>query len=270
LAIDRQVIVNEVTRLGQLPAFHLIPPGIPGYEQPVSHIRLDVARAQQLLAEAGFPGGRGFPTIGILYNTQDLHKRIAEVLADQLRQNLGIDVRPYNQEWQSYLATWRTDQYDIARGSWIGDYLDPNTFLDLFITNGSNNHTGFSSPTYDSLLRGAANMVRFAEQPERLLAKLDQPSRVRELLARRAATSDRGEARRLLEQARSRLMTEAEAILVQEEFPILPIYYYVNTSLIAPGLRGIYPEIELPDGTRGSNLQPIHPVRDMWFESPNP
>jgi oligopeptide transport system substrate-binding protein len=270
LAVDRQVIVDEIMGLGQLPALHLVPPGVPGYEQPESHIRLDVGRAQKLLAEAGFPGGQGFPTLGILYNTADMHKRIAEVLSDQLRQNLGIEVRPYNQEWQSYLATWRADQYDIARGSWIGDYLDPNTFLDLLVTNGPNNHTGFSSPTYDALLRAASNMVRFAEQPERLLAKLEQPSRIRELLQRRATATSGAERRRLLEQARSMLLAEAEAILVQDEFPILPIYYYVNTSLIAPGLRGIYTEFELPDGTRGSNLQPIHPVRDMWFEPPNP
>jgi hypothetical protein len=111
-------------------------------------------------------------------------------------------------------------------------------------------------------------MVRFAEQPERLLAKLEQPSRVRELLQARATAADGAASRRLLEQARSRLLAEAEGILVQDEFPILPIYFYVNTSLIAPGLHGIYTEVELPDGTRGSNLLPIHPVRDMWFEPP--
>lgn len=266
LALDRQLIVDEITGLGQLPAVHLVPPGIPGYERPPSHIRLDVERAQKLLAEAGFPGGQGFPTIGVLYNTLDMHKKIAEVVADQLRRNLGIDVRPYNQEWQSYMATWRADQYDISRGSWIGDYLDPNTFLDLLLTNGANNHTGFSSPTYDGLLHAASNMVRFAEQPERLLAKLKEPLRVRELLQRRAAAADGATKRRLLEQTRLQLLAEAEAILVQDEFPILPIYYYVNTSLIAPELHGIYTEVELPDGTRGSNLLPIHPVRDMWIE----
>jgi oligopeptide transport system substrate-binding protein len=265
-AIDRQAIVDEIAGLGQVPALHFVPPGIPGYEQPESRIRLDVERAQKLLAEAGFPGGQGFPTLGILYNTLDMHKKIAEVVADQLRRNLGIDVRPYNQEWQSYLATWRADDYDIARAAWIGDYLDPNTFLDLLVTNGANNHTGFSSPTYDALLRAASNMVRFAERPERVLAMLQQPARVRELLQRRATAPDGAASRRLLEQARSRLLAEAEAILVQHEFPILPIYYYVNTSLIAPGLHGIYTEIQHPDGTRGSNLLPIHPVRDMWFE----
>lgn len=265
LAVDRELIAEQITGLGQLPATHFVPPGIPGYEQPVSHIRFDVERARRLLAEAGFPGGRGFPTIGILYNTLDTHKKIAEVVADQLRRHLGIDVRPYNQEWQSYIATWRSDQYDMARASWIGDYLDPNTFLDLWVTNGANNHTGFSSSTYDALLRAAANMVRFAEQPDRLLERLDQPEYIRELL-HRAAASGGAQRRQLFERARLRLLAEAEAVLLQDEFPILPLYYYVNTSLIAPDLRGIYTEVEHSDGTRSSNLQPIHPVRDMWVE----
>jgi oligopeptide transport system substrate-binding protein len=266
LAVDRQVIVDEITGLGQAPATVLVPPGVPGYESPATHIRLDVERARQLLSEAGFPGGAGFPTMGILYNTLDMHKKIAEVVADQLRRNLGIDVRPYNQEWQSYLATVRGGQYDIARAAWIGDYLDPNTFLDLWLTNGGNNQTGFSSPRYDALVRAAANVVRFAEQPERVLALLKQPERVRALLDRRRG-AEGALHRTLLEQTRSRLLAEAEAILVQDEFPILPLYFYVNNGLKAPGLRGLYTELEQPDGTRSSNLQPVHPVRDMWFET---
>jgi oligopeptide transport system substrate-binding protein len=265
LAVDRRVIVDEITGLGQEPATLLVPPGVPGYESPPTHIRLDVERARQLLAEAGFPGGAGFPTVGILYNTLDMHKKIAEVVADQLRRNLGIDVRPYNQEWQSYLATVRAGQYDIARAAWIGDYLDPNTFLDLWLTNGGNNQTGFSSPQYDALVRAAANVVRFAERPERVLALLKEPERVRALLERRSG-ADGASSRTLLEQVRLQLLAEAEAILVQDEFPILPLYFYVNNGLKAPGLRGLYTELEQPDGTRSSNLQPVHPVRDMWFE----
>lgn len=265
LAVDRQVIVDEIAGLGQLPATHFVPPGVVGYDSPPSHLRLDVQRAQRLLADAGFPGGQGFPTIGILYNTLDMHKKIAEVVADQLRRNLGVDVRPYNQEWQSYLATVRSGQYDMARASWIGDYVDPNTFLDLWLTNGGNNQTGFSSPQYDRLVRAAANVVRFAEQPASVLAQLKEPLRVRELLARHAA-AEGPESRRLLEQVRLRLLSEAEAILVQDEFPVLPLYFYVNNGLRAPGLRGLYTELEHPDGTRSSNLQPVHPVRDMWLE----
>jgi oligopeptide transport system substrate-binding protein len=266
LAIDRQVIVDDIMGLGQLPATLFVPPGIPGYASPQSGIRFDVPRARQLLAEAGFPDGRGFPTLGILYNTLDVHKKIAEVISDQLRRNLGIDVRSYNQEWQSYIATVRSRQYDMARAAWIGDYSDPNTFLDMWVSNGGNNQTGFSSGLYDTLIRATGNMLRFAEDPAPLLQRLKHPELVSRLLQQRAASDDGAERRLLLERARMLLLGEAEAILVEDEFPILPIYFYVNNGLKAPGLRGLYTELELPDGTRTSNLQPLHPLRDLWFE----
>jgi oligopeptide transport system substrate-binding protein len=266
LAIDRPLIALSVLGLGELPADHFVPSGIPGYTSPPSAIRLDLERARQLLAEAGFPGGQGFPTIGIVYNTVDMHKKIAEVISDQLRQNLGIDVRPYNQEWQSYVASVRAGQYDMARASWVGDYLDPNTFLDLWVTNGGNNQTGFSSPTYDALIRAAANVGRFAENPARLLARLEEPDKLADLLARRAQAPDPAARRALLEQARMRLLAEAEAMLIHREFPVMPIYFYVNLGFKAPGLRGLHTELVQPDGTRSSNLQPLHPLRDLWFE----
>lgn len=266
LAVDRQLIVDEVMRLGQLPAHHFVPPGIPGYEPPDSAIAYDVQRARELLAAAGFPGGRGFPGIGILYNTSEGHKKVAEVVANQLERNLGIRVTPYNQEWQSYQATTRALDYDMARAAWIGDYLDPNTFLDMWVTSGGNNQTGFSSPAYDAIIRGAANMARFAENPEPLLARLEQPEAVRSLLARRAASDDTNARRDLLDQARMLLMREAEGILVRHEFPIMPVYFYVESGLAVPGLRGFYTELALPDGSRAPNLQGIHPLRDLWVE----
>jgi oligopeptide transport system substrate-binding protein len=266
LAIDRRVIVDEIMGLGQLPATLFVPPGIPGYASPPSKIAFDVPRARQLLAEAGFPDGRGFPTLGILYNTVDVHKKIAEVISDQLRRNLGIDIRGYNQEWQSYIATVRSRQYDMARSAWIGDYTDPNTFLDMWVSNGGNNQTGFSSGLYDTLIRAAGNMLRFADDPAPVVQRLKHPERVTRLLEQRAASADGALRRSLLERARMLLLSEAEGILVEDEFPILPIYFYVNSGLKAPGLRGLYTELELPDGTRTSNLQPLHPLRDLWFE----
>ncbi len=268
LAIDREVITREVLGLGQLPATRFVPPGVPGYEPPPTHIRLDVERARQLLAEAGYPEGRGFPSIGILYNTLEAHKKIAEVVSDQLARNLGIQVVAYNQEWQSYLATQRTRNYDLARATWIGDYLDPNTFLDMWVTNGGNNQTGFSSPKYDAIIRAAANMEGFAEQGGALLAQLRGRAEIEALLAQRKASSELSERRALLDRARMKLLAEAEAILVQEEFPVMPLYFYVEAGMIAPGLRGIYTELELPDGSHVPNLRGIHPLRDIWFEEP--
>lgn len=266
LAFDRRLITEQVLGLGQTPATTFVPPGIPGYDAAPSRIGLDIARARQLLASAGFPDGKGFPPIGILYNTLEAHKQIAEVIADQWKQNLGIQVTPYNQEWQSYLATTRDGNYDIGRASWFGDYLDPNTFLDLLVTNGGNNQTGFSSASYDALLRATAHMEDFAVHPEALLAQLKEPAPVADLLRRRTLSTDASERRTLLAQARMRLLGEAEAILVEDEFPVLPVYFYVESGLRAPGVQGLYTELELPDGHRVPNLQDIHPLRDLWVD----
>jgi oligopeptide transport system substrate-binding protein len=266
LAVDRELITREVLGLGQLPAYRFVPPGVPGYEPPATHVRLDVERARQLLAQAGFPEGRGFPSIGILYNTLEAHKKIAEVVSDQLARNLGINVVAYNQEWQSYLATQRAGNYDLARATWIGDYLDPNTFLDMWVTNGGNNQTGFSSPQYDAIIRAAANMESFAERGGALLAQLPGRVAIESLLARRKSSTALAERRALLDEARMKLLAEAEAMLVQAEFPVMPLYYYVEAGMLAPGLRGIHTELEQPDGSHVPNLRGIHPLRELWFE----
>lgn len=271
LGIDRELIARSVLGRGEVPAVHFVPPGVPGYRPPRSGISLELEanleRARRLLSEAGFPGGRGLPPIGILYNTSEAHKKIAEVVANQLQRNLGIEVTPYNQEWQSYLATTRSGNYDIGRAAWIGDYLDPNTFLDMWVTNGGNNQTGFSSPTYDSIIRAAANMARFAAEPAPLIHQLEAKSQLQALLDQRAGSGDMRERRELLDRTRMLLLAEAEAILVQKEFPIMPIYFHVESGLRAPGMRGLYMELELPDGSRVPNLQGIHPLRDLWFEA---
>jgi oligopeptide transport system substrate-binding protein len=260
LAIDRERIVKEVIGGGQLPAYHLVPPGMPGYDQPPSEIRLDVARARALLAEAGYPEGRGFPKVGILYNTNESHKKIAEVVADQLKRNLGITITAYNQEWQAYLTSARTLSFDMARRGWIGDYHDPNTFLDMFVTNGGNNQTGFSSPTYDYLIGAAGNVDEALESKERLLSAVRRPAALKPLVERlRGAENDeaRSEARAELRLA---ILAEAEAIIVQQEFPILPVYFYVWSGFVSPQVRGFYPRLEMPDGTSLPNLQNQHPL----------
>ena len=261
LGIDRQLIVDEVLGLGQLPASHLVPPGMPGYRPPASLLGLDVERARHLLDQAGHPGGEGIGEIGILYNTSEGHKKIAEVIADQLRRNLGLRVEAYNQEWQSYLATLRAGDYQVARAGWIGDYRDPNTFLDLWVTNGGNNQTGWSHPLFDQLIAAAANPAGFVSSPGFDLVRLKDPERAgADVAAVREAAHAKG---RAAAGARLRLtlLAEAEAILVQDEFPIMPIYFYVVSGLVRPGIEGFYSELEFEDGTRGANLQDLHPLR---------
>ncbi|HEY8943823.1 MAG TPA: peptide ABC transporter substrate-binding protein [Polyangiaceae bacterium] len=264
LAVDRNVIVRDVLGLGQIAATTFVPPGLASYEPPASAIRLDVAKARALLDEAGFPGGKNFPKIGILYNTNEDHKKIAEVIADQLRRNLGIQVQPYNQEWQSYLETTRQLDYEMARAGWVGDYNDPNTFLDLWVTNGPNNQTGFASARYDRLIRLAADVSPLIDDPEPAIGHFSRADEIRGwIAAARSAGSEGLEAR---ERIRMALFQEAEAILVNEEFPILPLYFYVNSGFIRKNVRGFYTVLEQESGKTAINLKDLHPLSAILVE----
>jgi oligopeptide transport system substrate-binding protein len=265
LAIDRELITKNVLGLGQRPAYTFVPPGLPAYSPPATALRHDPAEARRLLAEAGYPGGKGFPHIGILYNTAEDHKRIAEVVSDELRRTLGIEVTPYNQEWQSYLEAARALNYDIARAGWNADYADPNTFLEMFVTNGANNETGFSSELYDRLIRLASDVSQLARDPERVLEKLREPAAVRAVLAQ-TQTGSPTEREHARERLRLLLLREAEAILVDDEFPIVPIYFYVNGILRQPRVHGYSMRVLLDDGSFGPNLEDVHPLRDVWVE----
>lgn len=202
LAIDQKSLVENVLQGHLDPALHFTPPTA-GYDSE-AEISFDVEKAQQLLAEAGYPNGEGFPSFDLLFNTQEVHRRVAEAVQQMLRKNLNINVELYNQEWQSYLASVRSGNYHSARASWIGDYPDPNTFLELWVTDGGNNNTGWSNAEYDALIRQAAN------------------------------TGDAEE--------RFNLFQQAEAILL-EESPVIPIYHYRSNYLIRPSVQGWHPTI---------------------------
>nr|MBA3483826.1 peptide ABC transporter substrate-binding protein [Pirellulales bacterium] len=199
LATDR----DEITRLlagGELPAYSFVPPVLPDYDPPQCQ-QPNVEEARRLLAEAGYPGGRGFPAFEISYNTHETHQMIAQVIRKQWQRNLGIHVRTRNQEFATLLSNQRSLNYDISRLAWIGDYPDPNTYLDMFITGGDNNRTGFSSPEYDRLI------VDAAKEPD--------------------ATK------------RLAMLHDAERILM-DELPILPLYFYVSKNMVKPYVRGFY------------------------------
>jgi oligopeptide transport system substrate-binding protein len=266
LAIDRSLITDQVLGLGQLPAATFVPPGLGTYRSPETGIRLDVDRARALLAEAGYPSGKGFPEVGILYNTSGQHKKIAEAIADQLKRHLGIAVNAYNQEWQSYLDTVRNGDYAMSRAAWVGDYADPNTFLDMWTTNGGNNETGFSSPLYDRLITAAADVSSFLQAPESILGDLGDAAAIRAEIAR-VNTAPSPDARlAALASTRLALLREAEGVLVRKEFPIVPVYFYVVSGLLRPNVRGFYTTLEFPDGSRAPNLMSLHPLRDVWLE----
>lgn len=265
LAVDRDMIVQNVRGLGELAAHTVVPPGLAGYDPPTSGIRYDVKEARRLLAEAGYPDGKGFPRVGILYNTFEDHKKIAEVISDQLKRNLGVEITAYNQEWQSYLETSHAMDYEISRAGWIGDYFDPNTFLDMWVTNGDNNYTGFSSQRYDRLIRLAGDVRPLLRDPAPVLAELRDPEAVRALLGPSAAGTP-AEQRQAREKLRFLLFREAESILVTEEFPIMPLFFYVNAGMLRSHVRGFSVSERLPDGSIGSNLQDRHPLRALWID----
>ena len=199
-AVDRDAITRDLLK-GTRPAWgNLTPMGYPGYQQPPG-MKYDPERARACLARAGFPGGKGLPKVALLFNTSEDHRRIAEAVQQMWKRELGIQVELANQEWGSYLQATTQLQYDVARRSWIGDYLDPTTFLGLMRTGDGNNRTGWSDPRYDALLRRAA-------------LELDATLRMRTL-------------------------AEAESLML-DQAPVIPIYHYATTALVKPYVRGLH------------------------------
>src|SRR5690606_19289795 len=96
------------------------------------------------------------PKIEILFNTREKHQKVALAIQQMLKKNLGINVGLYNQEWKVYLDSPRKLNYSLSRAGWIGEYPDPNTFLDMWVADGGNNQTGWSNKEYDDLIAKAA------------------------------------------------------------------------------------------------------------------
>ncbi|MEQ8954760.1 MAG: peptide ABC transporter substrate-binding protein, partial [Gammaproteobacteria bacterium] len=151
MAIDRDLLVESVMEGIVPPAYALVPPDPNGY-QPPKLFHSDPEAARALLAEAGYPNGQGFPAFELLYNTHESHRRLAVAIQQMWQQELGISVTLTNKEWKVYLEDQDNLNYDMSRRGWIGDYVDPNTFLELYQTDGGNNKTGFSNARYDEII----------------------------------------------------------------------------------------------------------------------
>jgi oligopeptide transport system substrate-binding protein len=219
LVMDKPSIVERITRAGELPADGFVPPGAGGYQAYADGGGRNPEAARRLLAEAGFPGGEGFPLVTYLYSEGELNEAIAVELQSMWRRELGVNVQLLRQEWKVYLRSLSTLDYDIARSTWVGDYPDPNTFLDMFVTDGGNNRTGWSDPDYDKLIAEAA-------------AETD-PVR------------------------RHDILRAAEKILVGEEMPVCPLYFYVGIQLYDGKKLG---------GLEG-NVLDEHPLKSMFWRS---
>ena len=161
ITVDRKAIVERVTRGGEKAATSFTPHEIRGYkfkgkELPVTITDEVLTEAKNLMAQAGYPEGKGFPKLELLYNTADHNKKIAVAIQQMWKEHLGIEVYLINKEWRVYLNTLNNKDYQIARSSWGADYYDPNTFLDMFVTDGTQNNTNWSNKTYDQAIKNAA------------------------------------------------------------------------------------------------------------------
>ena len=203
LALDREAITASVLQGSRVPAHHYTPPGAGGYEARARQPH-DLAAARALLAEAGFPEGKNFPRLELLINTDDVTHRIMEAVQAMWRRELGVDVNLVSQDFRVYLDAMKGLDYDVARARWVGDYDDPNTFLDMFVSGGGNNQTGWSSPEYDALIAAAAKTADGA--------------------------------------ARLELFQKAEAHLL-EQAPIAPLFFGTRVHLLHPDVRGWHPSL---------------------------
>jgi oligopeptide transport system substrate-binding protein len=203
MAIDRESIVKNVLKGGQLPAYFFTPPNTQGYTCSTGVI-YNPDSARKLLVQAGYSPAHPFPHVKLLYNTSEMHHTLAQAVQEMWRKNLHVNIELDNEEWKVYLSSKHSGDYDMARMGWTGDYNDPTTFLDMWVTNGGNNSTGWSSPAYDNFIAKAA-----------------------------------GESNR---DKRYAYFQQAERVLL-DQMPIIPMYIYTNLSLVNPSVKGWYSNI---------------------------
>lgn len=219
LATDRERIVRKLTFGGERPASHFVPDGVANYQSPPG-LRFDPARGRELLAEAGYQSGEGFPRFQYLFFSAaggaKLQGQIAVELQQMWRDELGVEMQLRQIERKIFYAAQSRLDYDVAASSWVGDYDDANTFLDLYTSNSGNNRTGWKNPHYDRLILEANRLTDLKRRAE--------------------------------------LLQQAESVLIAEDVPIVPLYFYAGFVYFNDSkIKGIYP-----------NILDEHPIQEIW------
>ena len=203
LAIDRQTLAANVLTGGELPAGSLTPPGTGGYTATTS-MDYDPEQARALLAAAGYPGGKGLPPIEVISPTREINQRLIEAIQQMWKRELRIDLQIAMQEQRVWLDDETHLHYEVSNARWIGDYVEPYTFLELFLSTSGNNNTGWANARYDDLILRAG-------------AELDETRRFT-------------------------LYQEAEALLLNEAV-IAPIYHGTQPFLMRSEVKGWPPAL---------------------------
>lgn len=207
LAIDRQALIDNILQGAAEPAFSLVSPGyaVDGVKYEEGRGTYDLSpnanqeEAKKLMAEAGYPNGEGFPTIQLSYYTNPQVKQLVEAMAQMLKTNLGVQVEISTEEWKVYYDNVQAGKYEIAAMGWGADYLNPMTFLPLFVSGDPLNNTGYASKEYDQAV---------------LKAKVERDPKIA-----------------------MGLMREAEDILMKD-YPFLPLYYRSTNLMMKPYVKG--------------------------------
>ena len=203
LAIDREAVAGPVMRGSRKPAWSLVPPDTAGYTSTAA-VRTDFAEARKLLAEAGYPDGKGFPKFEVKMNADPVNTKVFEAIQQMWARELGVHCTLSTMDFRVYIDAMQTLAFDVLRSRWVGDFNDPATFTDLFTSTSGNNNTGWKNADYDRLIAAAS----------------------RELDTTR----------------RFDLLRQAEAVLL-DEVPATPVFYGTRTYLIHPDVQGWVPAL---------------------------
>ncbi|SFJ35959.1 oligopeptide transport system substrate-binding protein [Terrisporobacter glycolicus] len=211
LALDRDYIVEKVAKGGQIPADSFVATGLTDADgktefhenakkwYDAKDYKGNVEKAKKLLKEAGYENGKGLPSIELMCNPG--HEPIMEAVQNMWKENLGVNVTISSQDWNVFLETRKQGDFQVARDGWLGDYNDPVSFIDIWVTGGGNNNAQWSNKEYD-----------------KIVSEIKSTTDAKERYAK---------------------MHEAEDILAKD-MPIIPIYFYTDLYLISDKLEGMY------------------------------